>query len=101
MARIFTVNFNYQEQTFTAVISITESDGNSKVMIHLTDGSLHEILPGGSLSFDAHKGIPMENQDLTPAQDLLASVLAAVERYDQNVVPVLKMVASPRADAQK
>ena len=83
MARLFTVSFDYKEQTYTAVISLTHCNGNHTVTIHLPDESLHPILGSDTISFDAEKGLPIDSPAITPAQELLISILIAVEQKDQ------------------
>jgi hypothetical protein len=87
MARLFTTPFAYQNQTYTAVVSITQCSGTHTVMIHFPDPSLHQIVPGGTVSFDAEKGLPLDNPTLTPAQQLLLSVLTAIEQHDERLTP--------------
>jgi len=83
MARLFTVPFHYKEQTYTAVISLTHCNGNHTVTIHLPDESLHPVLGSDTVSFDAEKGLPIDSPTITPAQELLISILIAVEQKDQ------------------
>ena len=81
MARVFSTSFTHQGQSYPVVVSITEANGITAVNIYLPDTSLHEILPGGKFSFNAKDGLLLNYPKFTPAQDLLISVLSAVDDY--------------------
>jgi hypothetical protein len=83
MARLFTVPFLYQGHTYTAVVSMTQCNGISEVTIHLPDASLHPILGGTTVSFDAQKGLAVDYPNFTPAQELLVGILSAIEHYEE------------------
>lgn len=77
MARVFTTTFLYTGKTYTAVIS--QIDGS--VSIFLPDESLHSILPQGRITLDAQKGLKINTPKLTPAQNLVLTILSAVELH--------------------
>lgn len=83
MARLFTVPFSYQQQMYTAVVSLTACGDSSTVSIHLPDETLHPILQGSTISFDARKGLPVDHPNFTEAQKLLLGILVAIEEHDQ------------------
>ncbi len=82
MARVFTTTFPYQGKSYTAVIS--QIDGS--LTIYIPDESLHSILPGGRVSFHSHQGIKIDTPQLSPVQDLIISVLGAIEVQNSNMV---------------
>jgi len=85
MAQLFTILFKYQEQSYTAVISITHPNGERTATIHLPDESLHPILGSSAFSYETAKGIPLDYPNLSPSQDLLVCILAAVEQYKEEL----------------
>jgi hypothetical protein len=85
MARLFTLPFSYKEQTYTAVVSITHCNGTQTVAIHVPDESLHPILQGDTVRFDAEKGLPLDYPTFTPAQELLVCIFAAIDEHNQQL----------------
>jgi hypothetical protein len=85
MAQLFTVLFHYKEQTYTAVISLTHHNGEQATTIHLPDESLHHILGSSAFSYETAKGIPLDYPDLSPSQDLLVCILAAMEQHGEQL----------------
>jgi hypothetical protein len=85
MARLFTVPFQYQEQTYTAVVSLTHCNGTSTATIQVPDESLHPILQGSTVTFDTWKGLPIDYPAFTKAQELLIAILVAIEQHDQSL----------------
>jgi hypothetical protein len=83
MVRLFTIPFTYQEQTYSAIVSITGVDGSTTVNIVLPDESLHHILPEGKFSFNAQEGMLLNYPRFSAAQDLLIAVLVAIEEYNR------------------
>ena len=81
MARVFTINFPYKDNTYTAVI--TQLDGS--INIYIPDEKLHTLLPQGRISFDPAQGIPIDAPQLKPAQDLIVTVLGAIESKNREV----------------
>lgn len=86
MARLFTTAFQFRKQTYTAVVSVTECNETQTVMIYFPDESLHEILPGGRVTFDGNKGLPVDFPQFTLAQELLLAVLSAIKQHDAQVL---------------
>jgi hypothetical protein len=85
MARVFTTTFINNGKTYTAVIS--QIDGS--ISIYVPDESLHSILPKGRISIDAQKGLKIDTPEITPAQNLVLTILSTVEIHYS---PASKMV---------
>jgi hypothetical protein len=79
MARLFTTPFSFREIIYTAFVSITTCNGEQTISIILQDETLHRLVPGGKFTFDARKGVPVDYPLLTEAQELLLSVMVAIE----------------------
>ncbi len=82
MARVFTTTFHYQEKSYTAVIS---QIGGS-LTIYIPEETLHSILPAGRVSFNLKDGIHIDTPQLSPAQDLIVSVLGTIEAKNTNLM---------------
>ena len=81
--RTIRLPFQFKERSYTVVVSIAECEGKRTAIIHLPDASLHPILKGSTFSFDAEKGMQVDHPAQTPMQDLLASILGALDQYVQ------------------
>lgn len=79
MAQALTSTFTYEDKNYTAVI--TQIDGS--ISIYVPDSSLHRILPGGKFTFNPEQGIKVDTPRLSPAQNLVLSILAAVEAQNE------------------
>lgn len=76
MARIFTTSFQYKGTDYTALVC--QVDGS--ISITFTDPTLHNVIPDGKVVYSIHDGIQINPKGLTPAQDLLIAVLAAIQQ---------------------
>jgi hypothetical protein len=80
MARAFTSTFTYKNQHYMAVI--TQVDGS--VSIYVPDESLHGILPQGKFTYNPEQGLKIDTTRLSPVQDLVLTILRAVELQHQH-----------------
>lgn len=69
------ITFPYNGNTYTA--EVNRVDGTLSIVV--PDQSLHHILPEGKATVPLKQGIPLNDQALTPEQDLLLSILGAME----------------------
>jgi hypothetical protein len=82
MARAFTTTFFYNGKIYTAVISQI----NGSLTIYIPDETLHSLLPDGRISFNPQQGIKIDTPQLSPAQDLLISILSVIETQHSEVL---------------
>ena len=82
MARAFTTNFSYNGNTYTAVISQV----NGSITIYIPDETLHSLLPEGRISFNPQQGIKIDAPELSPAQELVISILSALETQHSEIL---------------
>lgn len=75
MAHTSVVTFPYNGSTYTA--EVKRVDGS--IYIFVPDHKLHHILPKGKATFKLEQGIQLNDQQLTPEQDLILSILGAME----------------------
>lgn len=83
MARLFTLPFLYKDQTHTAFVAFTICNGIQTVSIHVTDNQLQSILGSDTITLDAQKGLPIDCPALSPEQDLLVCIMAAIDKHFQ------------------
>ena len=76
MAQASIITFPYNGCTYSAEVQI--ADGS--IDIFVLDQRLHQILPGGKTSFKRQQGIRLNDQNLTPEQDLILCILGAMEQ---------------------
>jgi hypothetical protein len=81
MACLFTTTFSYSGRAHTAVVSITGVDRSAIYSIFLPDESLHEIIPGGRISYNPSKGISLNYPNFSAAQILIIAVMISIEEY--------------------
>ena len=76
MARLFTTLFQYNDKTYTAII--TEIDGSIGISIPNTD--LHTILPNGKAVYSHDEGLEISTPEITEAQSLMVAILTSLEK---------------------
>lgn len=79
MARTFTTDFFYNNNTYTAVITQSAESIN----IYVPDESLHEILPAGRATYNPQEGLPIDSFRLSKAQHLVLNILTSMENGEQ------------------
>lgn len=79
MPRCFTVTFNYNHNTYTAVVSQLQDS----VCLYLPDESLHYLLPHGRFSFGLERPFDVQVGQRSLAKNLLLVVIAAIEAKGQ------------------
>jgi hypothetical protein len=83
MARIFTVDFNYDQKEYPALVKISAGQNFFSVTYHVPDTSLHHILPGGRVNYNNVEGFTTITGNNTVTLDLIESITNAVEEYLQ------------------
>ena len=86
MASVFTTEFQYNEQFYTA--HITQLDGSIHVFV---PEELHHLLPDGKAVYHLKKGLELSSPELTEYQSLMVAILASLEESaalkDNNTSP--------------
>lgn len=75
MARVFTTEFIFKGENYTAVICKLDA----VVSIYLPDETLHQILPSGKAKFSPGTGLFVDTPKSSLAQQLLLTVLTSIE----------------------
>jgi hypothetical protein len=75
MARTFTIQFDFENDVYTAVISQVKDS----VCIYIPDQSLHYILPDGRFTYSLSQNMDIMVEPITPIQKLVMNIVAALE----------------------
>jgi len=79
MARVFTVTFQYQDEGYAALVSVSDAQADQPIFnVRLMDEDLYSIIPEGKLTFISHNLVnPASIQDATTT-DLFMCVRKAI-----------------------
>jgi hypothetical protein len=75
MASPSIITFPYNGSTYTAEVK----GGDGSLYFFVPDQTLHHILPEGKTTFKLKQGFELRDGQLTPQQDLILSILGAME----------------------
>lgn len=84
MARLFTVNFNFDDQKYTALVSLRQQGFDLSCMVRYVDKHMQHPLPGDVLVFSLTEGL--KQPAVLPnsiAEDFVKSTTEAISRYLQ------------------
>jgi hypothetical protein len=84
MARIFSIDFEYKGETYTAVVTIRKHDSDALLSVYVPDVKLHHILPGGKINLDSLEDHQEDTNDTAPVHELLNSIMIAVKAHESN-----------------
>jgi hypothetical protein len=88
MARMFSLDFEYKDVTYTAVVTIIKADSECPISVYLPDTELHYILPDGKVTFNSPQELQMDTNKTAPVQELLNCILTALKAHEENTPPV-------------
>jgi hypothetical protein len=87
MARIFTTRFNFNGQSYDAIVTISSLQDTLNFSIRLMDMELFELIPGGHIKYTGKDGFKqlasLNNNKL--AQALMRSIVNAIEQYTEEL----------------
>ena len=75
MAHPSVITFPYNGSIYTAEVQQMDSS----LSIFVPDQRLHDLLPEGRATISLKQGIQLNDQQITPQQDLILSILGAIE----------------------
>ncbi|HEX8358221.1 MAG TPA: hypothetical protein VF610_12440 [Segetibacter sp.] len=85
MARLFDTTFDYKGEPYTAVVTIVNSEEETKISIHVPDKSLESALPGGKLILtESQVTDHTQHCSATADPDLINSLKEAVEHHEKD-----------------
>lgn len=82
MARIFTTQFQYNGQSYNAIVTMVPKDDTTTFHVKVLDLDLHVWLPGGEMSYQGKEGF-MANSKLNNhfTLVLMSSISTAIEQH--------------------
>ncbi|MBD0300583.1 MAG: hypothetical protein ICV82_10185 [Nitrososphaera sp.] len=84
MKKVFTINLNFQNATYTALVNLRQAGRDLRCFVHYLDNDLHCILPGKGLVLSLSEGLMRTNKKLDELATRLVSVTAeAITNYIQ------------------
>ncbi len=82
MARIFSININFENQDFTVLVSLRETGNDIHCMVRYIDEGLQYIIPGDCIEFSFQEGLKLPAQLPTElARNLVKSTTTALADY--------------------
>jgi hypothetical protein len=81
MGRIFTVDFDFGERKYPALVKITATQQFFAVTYHVPDASLHHLLPGGKVTYNNIEGFTSISGNNKYIIDLIECITNAVEEH--------------------
>ena len=82
MARVFTLNIDFQQEQYTALVSLREEARDMYYVVRYVDADLHQIMTSPQLIFSLHEGL-IEPKKLPSeqAEDLMMSTINALSEH--------------------
>lgn len=78
MARVFTINFTFQEHMYSAFVEYKSSDEELFYNVHVNDPSIQKLLPKNRLRYwgaDGYKDLEISNPLTEKLVDVIASAI--------------------------
>lgn len=86
MARLFSLNFQFQEQQYTALIGVsTSAQGAVEYTVSVYDEAVQQLLPEGKLCFHHLADLQSYDGQLPKVRELLDSLSAALHHRLEEV----------------
>jgi len=80
MARLFSVDFNFKEESYTAMVNSYMKDHDIFFEIRLYDTALYSILPEGKLSYKGKKGYEnLDGYEYPYSRELIHAIAGAID----------------------
>lgn len=80
MVRLFSVDFNFKDESYTALVNSYMKDNEISFDIKLYDPALHSILPQGKLSYKGRKGYETLGDFNYPhSRELIKAIAGAID----------------------
>jgi hypothetical protein len=81
MSRIFTIDFQYHNKTYSALVTLLEKETELSLQIHIQNTDLAHILKTGQLVYRGKEGlIDLEHPD-TERAELMFTIANAIEQH--------------------
>lgn len=82
MIKVFTTSFEFQGHTYSSMVQMTMDERDFALQISIQDPVLHNLLPGGKISYTSKKGLTInEVEKKQQTQELVGSIVRSVEKH--------------------
>jgi len=82
MARIFTTQFQYNNQSYEAIVTVIPKEDTTTFHVRVLDLNLHMLLPGGEVSYEGKEGFIKNGKvDNHFTLTLMSSISRAIEQH--------------------
>lgn len=82
MGRLFSFDFNFENQTYTAMVHMAMQESEILFDIKIYDPKLHSILPEGKLTFKGKSGYKyIDSFKYTQSRNLILAITEAIEMH--------------------
>lgn len=80
MVRLFSVDFNFKDETYTALVNSYMKDNEMFFDIKIYDTALHSILPEGKLSYKGRNGYEtLDSFNYPFSRELILAIARAID----------------------
>lgn len=87
MDRLFSVDFNFRDESYTALVKSYMKDNEVSFDIKLYDPALHSILPEGKLSYKGRNGYEiLDNFNYPFSRELILAIAVAIDNRLAKIV---------------
>lgn len=83
MARLFSVDFDFREKVFSAMVLLNDAGNELSIEIKTYDPALKDLIPGGNLSYIGEDGYQFLEGFKDQARELVASIADAIKHHLQ------------------
>lgn len=81
MSRIFTIDFQYHNKTYSALVTLVEKEKEMSFQIHVQNTELSRILKTGNLIYKGKEGLGHLDRPETPRDELMLTIANAIEQH--------------------
>ena len=82
MARLFSININFENKEYTALVSLREAGNDLHCIVRYSDKGLRYIIPGDCIEFSLQEGLKQpKHLPNELAENLVQSTSVALSNY--------------------
>lgn len=81
MSRIFTIDFQYHNRTYSALVTMVEKERELSLQIHIQNTELARILKTGHLIYKGKEGLVNLEQPDSERDELMFTIANAIEQH--------------------
>lgn len=81
MSRIFTIDFEYHNKSYSALVTLLEKEEEMAFQIHVQNNDLSKILRTGQLIYKGKEGLTQLTSTQTERDELMLTIANAIEQH--------------------